>query len=422
MSLDRLKKVFGPGLITGASDDDPSGIATYTQAGAAFGLGTLWTALLTIPFMAAVQEASARLAIVTRRGLVHNLTSRVPRYALRGGVFLFVAVCVFNLGADLGMMAASAQLLWGFPQWAWLLFFVALILPLQIFLDYRHYARVLKWLCLSLLAYVIVAFTIRVDWLTVVLATFVPQIRFEKEYFLMLVALLGTTISPYLYVWQASQEVEEEKADGCVTESGRDTYACDTDEVIYRRRADVAVGMSLSNIISWFIILTAASVLFTQGLREITTPAEAAAVLSPIAGPYASWLFTIGVIGTGLLAVPVLSSAAAYAISEGAGLRRYGLSKTWKQAPIFYVIVIAVTLAGAATSFLGLNPIRSLIYAAVGNALIAPLLILALILLTEDKKLMGEYVNGPFSRVLLWGAFLIMSAALGGWAVLHWVT
>lgn len=417
MSLDRVKKIFGPGLITGASDDDPSGIATYTQAGAAFGLATLWTALLTIPFMTAVQEASARLAIVTRRGLVKNLASRISHRLVWIGVLLFVAVNVFNLGADLGMMAASAQLLWGLPQWVWLVCFIAIILPLQILLDYPRYARVLKWLCLALLAYVIVAFTIHVDWFSVIRATFVPQIRFEKEYFLMLVALLGTTISPYLYVWQSSEEVEEEKADGCVTEDGRDTHVCDTGEILFRRRADVAVGMSLSNLISWFIILTAASVLFTQGLREVTTPAEAAAVLAPVAGPFASWLFALGVIGTGLLAVPILSSSAAYALSEVAGLRRYGLSKTWKQAPVFYLIVIALTLAGAATTFLGLNPIRALIYAAVGNALIAPLLILAIIRLTGDKKVMGPHANGPFSRVMLWGAFLLMVGSLVGWVV-----
>ncbi len=408
MSFKSFKKFFGPGLITGASDDDPSGIATYTQAGAAFGFATLWTALFTIPFMTAVQEASARLALVTRRGLVRNLRSHIPMWLLWIGVLLFVAVNVFNLGADLGLMAVSASTFTGIPQWVCLVFFVAAILALQIFLDYRKYARVLKWLCISLFAYVIVAFTVHVDWVSVVFATFVPQIRFEKEYFLMLVALLGTTISPYLYVWQSSQEVEEDKGD-------KDS----NDEILYHRRVDVSIGMSLSNVVSWFIILTAASVLFANGLHTVSTPAEAAIVLAPIAGKYASWLFTLGVIGTGLLAVPVLSGSAAYALSEAIGLRRFGLSSTWRQAKWFYFIVIALTIAGALTTLLGLNPIRALIYAAVGNALIAPLLILAIIRLTEDKKVMGAMANGPLSRVLLWGAFLIMSASLVIWGLVR---
>ncbi len=407
MLFKHFKKFFGPGLITGASDDDPSGIATYTQAGAAFGFGTLWTALITIPFMVAVQEASARVALVTRRGLVRNLRSRIPMPFLWVGVLLFVCVNVFNLGADLGLMAVSASMFTGLSEWVCLVFFVLAILTLQIFLDYRSYARVLKWLCISLFAYVIVAFSIDIDWMSVAFATFVPQIRFEKEYFLMLVALLGTTISPYLYVWQSSQEVEEDNGD-------KDS----NDTILFHRRVDVSIGMGLSNIIAWFIILTAASVLFANGLYDVSTPAEAAAVLIPIAGKYASWLFTIGVIGTGLLAVPVLSGSAAYALSEVIGLKRYGLSATWKQAKWFYFIIILLTVAGACTTLLGLNPIHALIYAAVGNALIAPLLILAIIRLTEDKKVMGEMVNGPASRVLLWGAFFLMSASLVIWGIL----
>ena len=380
-----------------------------------FGFGTLWTALLTVPFMTAVQEASARLTIVTRRGIVKNLTRKMPRWMIAIGVFLFAAVNVFNLGADLGMMAASAQVLWGLPQWIWLVCFTLCILALQIFLDYRSYARVLKWLCLSLLAYVVVAFTIQIDWMSVFTATLMPQIQFTKEYFLMLVALLGTTISPYLYVWQSSQELEEQKNHECSNEEKVCVY--EEESVLYNRRTDVAVGMSLSNVVAWFIMLTAASVLFSRGMHDVQTPAEAAAVLAPIAGPYASWIFTLGVIGTGLLAVPVLSGSAAYAISELLGLKRYGLSCTFKQSPKFYLIVTILTLAGASSTALGLNPIRALVYAAVGNALIAPLLILAIILLTGDKKMMGKYANGPLARVLLWGAFLLMAGSLVIWGL-----
>lgn len=397
----RLGAKFGPGLVTGASDDDPSGIATYTQAGAQFGFGLLWTALFTVPFMAAIQEASARLTIVTRRGLTENLLRVFPRWLVALGVGLFVAVNVFNLGADLGMMAASAQLLWGISQWIWLVCFVVITLVLQILLDYARYAKYLKWLCLSLLAYVVVAFMIRVEWFEVFRATFMPQIVFGKEYILMAVAVLGTTLSPYLYVWQSSQELEERHGD--------------EEETLYRRRADVAVGMSLSNVVAWFIMLTAGSILFSRGLVSVETPLEAARVLAPMAGTYASWVFSIGVIGTGLLAVPVLSGSAAYAVSEFMGLKKYGLSCTWRQAPWFYAIIIALTVAGAATTAFGFNPIRALIYAAVGNALIAPVLILGIIALTENTRLMQDRVNGPVSRVLLWGCWFLMTGALMLW-------
>jgi Mn2+/Fe2+ NRAMP family transporter len=405
MSLRRFFHTLGPGLITGASDDDPSGIATYTQAGAAFGLGTIWLMLFTVPLMAAVQEACARLSLVTRRGLVRQFAGRVPRPVLWIGVAAFVLVNAFNLGADLGMMASSAQLLWPLPAWLFLGMFVLLTLGLQIFLDYRHYAEVLKWLSVSLFAYVIVAFAVHVNWFDVTLATFVPHLTFTKDYFLLLVALLGTTISPYLFVWQSAQEVEEDRGDH---ESIKN--------ILFRRRQDVSLGMTLSNLISWFIILTAASVLFAHGLSEVTSPADAAKVLEPVAGEYAAWLFALGVIGTGLLAVPILSGSAAYAIAEAANLKRVGLSKTWKQAPFFYLMVILITVLGALTPFLGLNPIKMLIYAAVGNALLAPFMLWGILRLTEDKKLMGEWSNGPFSRVLLWTTFLAMSGSLVLWA------
>jgi Mn2+/Fe2+ NRAMP family transporter len=364
--------------------------------------------LITVPLMAAVQEACARLSLVTRRGLVRNLATRLPRPVLWIGVGLFVLINAFNLGADLGMMASSAQLLWVLPQWAYLVFFAAVILLMQIFLDYKHYAEVLKWLCVSLFAYVIVAFAVHVDWLNVTVATFVPQIKFSKEYLLILVALLGTTISPYLFVWQSAQEIEQDRGDHDGIE-----------RILFLRRQDVAVGMALSNLVAWFIILTAAHVLFVSGMHDVNTPAEAAAVLAPIAGKYASWLFAVGVIGTGLLAVPVLSGSAGYAIAEAVNMKRAGLSKTWNQAPLFYSLIILVTLLGMASTCLGLNPIHALIYAAVGNALLAPFLLLGILALTEDKKLLGNQANGPFSRVLLWVAFLAMAGSLVLWVVLR---
>jgi Mn2+/Fe2+ NRAMP family transporter len=340
--------------------------------------------------------------------LVQNLKRCVPAPLLWTGVSVFVLINAFNLGADLGMMAASARLLWEISAWIYIVFFVVLALGLQIFLDYRHYAEVLKWLGVSLLAYVIVAFAVRIDWFDVTLATFVPQITFSKEYFLLLVALLGTTISPYLFVWQSAQEVEEDRFDREKIET-----------ILFHRREDVSLGMFLSNLVAWFIILTAAFVLHARGMADISTPAQAAAVLAPIAGEYASFLFALGVIGTGLLAVPILSGSAAYAIAEAGNMKRAGLSKTWKQAPGFYAIVIAVTLLGAVTPFLGLNPIKALIYAAIGNAVLAPFMLAGILCLTEEKKTMGVWKNGPFSRVLLWVALLTMSGSLVAWAVLR---
>lgn len=422
--MERLRKFFkslGPGLVSGASDDDPSGIATYMQAGAAFGLGLLWTLVLTLPLMIAVQEASARLALVTKHGYVKNLKGRVWAPLLWIGVALFACVNMFNLGADLEFMAASASMLYPLPNWLWLSIFVATTLLLQIFLTYKQYAKYLKWLCLFLLAYVAVAFTIKIDWPAVAYATFVPSFQLTSE-FGLLFAVLGTTISPYLMVWQAAQEVEQDKqdlVDGCGGNEEHSTKTCNIDDQLHVRRMDVGIGMTASNVVAWFIIVTAAFVLSAHGIHEITSPAEAALVLEPIAGKYAFLLFTVGIIGTGLLAVPILSGSAAYAIASVTGLKRYGLSKTWRQAPVFYLILIAVTLAGALSASFGLNPVRALIYAALGNALLAPVLILSIILLTSNKKLMGRFVNGRVSTVLLWMTFSIMSAAILFWFILN---
>ncbi len=413
MGFDALRQRFrrlGPGLVTGASDDDPSGIATYMQAGAAFGLGLLWTMLLTIPFLIAIQEASARLALVTKHGYIKNLKGRIWRPLLWVGALLFVCVNAFNLGADLEFMAASANLLYPMPTWVWLIVFVVATLCLQIFLTYKQYAKYLKWLCLFLLAYVAVAFTIKIDWSAVAIATFVPSFQFTPE-FGLLFAVLGTTISPYLMVWQAAQEVEQDNEDKA--------EHFGIDDELYERRVDVGLGMVVSNVVAWFIIVTAAFVLFVNGIHNVSSPAEAAMVLAPIAGPYAALLFTLGIVGTGLLAVPILSGSSAYVISAMLDLKQSGLSKTWKQAPVFYGIVIAVTIAGVLSASWGLNPVRALIYAALGNAFLAPILILSIIRLTNDKKLMGRYVNNRLSNLLLWSTFFLMSFALGMWFYLE---
>lgn len=422
--MKRIRKFFitlGPGLVSGASDDDPSGIATYMQAGAAFGVGLLWTLLLTLPLMIAVQEASARLALVTRHGFVKNLKGRVWAPLIWIGVIMFACVNMFNLGADLGFMATSAAMLYPLPNWMWLSFFVVVTLLLQIFLSYKQYAKYLKWLCLFLLAYIAVAFTIKIDWASVAYATFVPSFQLTSE-FGLLFAVLGTTISPYLMVWQAAQEVEEDeqdRKDGCGISNKESVKVCDVDEQLHTRRLDVGIGMIASNVVAWFIIVTAAFVLYVNGINDISTPAEAALVLVPIAGQYAFFLFTIGIIGTGLLAVPILSGSAAYVIASLMGIEYYGLSKTWKQAPVFYLILIAITIMGALSTLFGLNPVRALIYAALGNALLAPMLILSIIVLTSNKKLMGRFVNGRVSNVLLWISFMLMGVSILFWFFLQ---
>lgn len=417
----RIARMFGPGLVTAASDDDPSGIATYTEAGAAFGLSFLWVFLLTLPLMVAVQEASARLALVTKHGYVKNLRGRVWEPLLWVGVILFVLVNAFNIGADVQFMAASASLLYPLPSWAWMTIFIVITLGFQVFLTYKEYSRYLKWLCLSLFAYVAVAFSIHINWMDVALATLVPTIHISGE-FGLLFAVLGTTISPYVMVWQAAQEVEQDKedrVDGCVDEKGNPTGLCNTDEELYERRVDIGIGMTFSNVIAWFIVVTAAYVLFANGMKDVTSPAEAALVLAPIAGNYASPLFTLGVIGTGMLGVPILAGSAAYALAALFKMKKSGLSKTWKQAPLFYAILVVITVGGACAPFFGVNPVKALIYAALGNALLAPLLLLSIIRLTNDKKLMGRYVNGRLSNVLLWVTFLLMTASLVFWIVVR---
>jgi len=405
-----LFKNLGPGIITGASDDDPSGIATYSQAGAAFGFGTLWVALLTTPLMIAVQEMCARIGIATGRGIIRNMRAQERRGVVLFVVGLVAVASTINIGADLGMMAASAQLLIPLPIWFLLVCFTFLTLGLEIFLSYKVYARYLKWLTLSLLSYVLVAFAVKVDWLGAIRATVLPSFSLTKDYLLIFIAFLGTTISPYLFFWQANEEVEEELMDGCISEKQCKPRSSDCRSIIGRMRTDVGVGMAYSNIISWFIVLTTATVLFSHGLRDIQTPAEAARVLAPLAGNLAFFLFTIGVVGVGLLGIPVLSGAVAYAVSE-ANHWTEGLSKKWYEAKAFYLVMSAATVIGLMINLLGINPIKGLIWSAVLNGVVAAPLIFFIIRLANNRKIMGRWANGRVSNILCWLAFALMAAA-----------
>lgn len=412
--LRRDLEELGPGLITGASDDDPSGIATYSQAGAGFGFSTLWSILFTLPLMIAIQEMCARIALVTKKGLIANIRRRHGRVFVSIVVILLLLANIINIGADLGMMASAIGLLIPAPFFGVLVIVGLLTLALQIFIPYGAYARYLKWLTLSLFAYIAVAFVISIDWIHALRSTITPLIAWNKNYLLILVALLGTTISPYLYFWQASQEVEES-----MEEMG--VYGKNNHSIIRKIKAmrfDVSAGMIFSNVVAWFIIVSAATVLDGHGYVEISTADQMAQILKPLVGHFASLLFTFGIIGTGLLTIPILSSTAAYALSELFGMKE-GLSKKFSQAKFFYGVIILATLVGVLMNMVGISPVRALIYSAILNGLIAPPLIYAIVRLGGDASLMGKWRNKKWSNIFGWATFGVMILAPTCWLLLR---
>ncbi len=403
--LDRFRrflKLLGPGLVTGASDDDPSGIATYSQGGAQFGFAPLWLAFWTLPLLVVIQEICGRVAIVTRKGLIQNLRTSVPRPILWLLIALLALANGINAGADLGMMAASANLVVPhLPTVGWLFLITAVTLGMQIFLSYRTYAKYLKWLTISLFAYILVAFIIKIPWGTALRMTFVPTILPTKEFFLFIIAFLGTTISPYLYFWQANQENEERKS--------LETRALPLVHRLKDMVWDVVSGMTLSNIVAWFIIVTGATVLGANHGVTIETADQAARLLEPLAGRFASSLFALGTLATGLLAVPVLTSVVAYAICEALD-RTEGLSKTWREAKLFYGIIVVLTLLGLLINLLPYSPVRLLILSAIGNAIVAPPLLIAIIWL-GNAPIMRQYKSGRLSNALGSLTVVIMTIA-----------
>lgn len=399
-------KLLGPGLTTGASDDDPSGIATYSQTGAAHGFQFLWLAPFTFPFMSVVQEMCARIGLVTGRGLAANIRIHFPRWVLYLCTILLFIANVINIGADIGAMAKATQLI--FPQITFtfaVIGFTVLSLVLQIFTSYELFARYLKWLAMILIAYIFTAFMVNLDWLEVLKGTLIPTISFEKEQILLLAAILGTTISPYLFFWQTSQEVEEEILGGKTTlESRQETHSRD----IKRMRVDVWSGMLLSNIVMFFIIAATGATLHQAGITNISTAADAAAALEPLAGKYASLIFALGIIGTGLLAVPVLAGSASYAISESFGWKQ-GLYRNLKQAYSFYGVIIIALLIGLGINFFGIDPIKALIFSAVVNAVVAPVVLVLILSLASNQKVMGQHKNGFISKALGFFVTVVMS-------------
>lgn len=446
----RIKKFWhnlGPGLTTGASDDDPSGIATYSQTGAQYGLSFLWLSLFTFPLMSMVQQMCAKIGIVTGQGLAANIRRYYPRSLLYVCTILLLAANIFNIGANLGAMAKAFQLLLpSTPFGLLVIFFGVTSLVLQIFTTYEKYARYLKYLALILLSYVITALFININWGTVFANLVIPQMEFTKDQILLVCAILGTTISPYLFFWQTSQEVEEKilhhSAAASVTVSEVDVIQEGTKTVVVSATSNVSVvevdsanpanenaftetpeevegemskmkvdvwsGMLVSNVVMFFIIVTCAFTLNANGVTNIDDAADAALALRPFAGDFAFLLFALGIIGTGMLAIPVLAGSAAYAVSESLGWK-FGLYRKLKEAYAFYGVIALATLVGVGLNFIGLDPIKALIYSAVGNGLVAPVILYLILDMSNRESVMGKYKNGPLSKTIGWVTVVLMS-------------
>ncbi|MFM7017958.1 NRAMP family divalent metal transporter [Flavobacterium sp.] len=396
-------KILGPGLITGASDDDPSGIATYSQAGAAFGLSTLWTSIVAFPLMASIQQMCAKIGLVTSQGLTGALKSNYPRPLLYVMLLFSFPAIVMNIGADIAGMGAVGNLL--FPKIDAIyfsVFFTLMLLILIIYLPYQRIAAILKYLCIVLLVYLIVPFLFKQNWMDVAENTFIPTIHLNKDFISVLVGILGTTISPYLFFWQASMEVEEMKH--------KKRHLMVNKKIIHNMQQDVDFGMSFSGVVMFFIILTTGTVLYKAGIHQIDTVEQAAAALKPLAGNFAYLLFAIGVIGTGLLAIPVLSGSLSYIIAETFGWEQ-GLDKKFHEAKAFYIVMAFSLILGLSINYIGISPVKALIYTAILYGLTAPVLIAIILHISNNKKVMGEFTNSKKTNILGFASLVIMTAA-----------
>ena len=413
-NLIKFFKTLGPGVITGAADDDPSGIATYAQTGAKFGFGQLWTALFMLPLMTAVQEACGRIGAVTGRGIAGVLKLHYPKWLLYSVVLLVAFANTINIGADIGAMAAAAQLIIPVEFVILAIIFTALILVLEIFTTYKLYARILKWLTLSLVAYPLVALIANHSWKETFFATFVPHISFTSDFLFLIVGVLGTTISPYMFFWQASEEVEEEIEDGRLAQKGGTPRISKT--FIKWLRLDTFAGMIASEIATWFIIVVGASTLHQHGVTNINSAADAAKAIEPLvvgfpyAGFLAKFIFAIGIIGLGLLGVPVLAGSASYALSEAFGWRE-GLYLKLKKAHGFYGVITIAMLLGLLINFIGINPFEALVFAAVVNGVVAVPLLFVIAKISSNNAIMGNYTGHWLSKTLVWVTFAAMGIA-----------
>src|SRR5579862_3856920 len=401
--ITRFLKVIGPGIVTGASDDDPSGIATYSQAGAQFGLSTLWTALITFPLMAAIQEMCARIGLVTSQGLTVTLKQHYPKLLLYMLLLVSFPAITLNIGADIeGMGAVSHLMIPGIPAWVFSVLITALLLIIIIKYPYQKIAMILKWLCLSLLLYMIVPFMVKQDWVSVLKHTFVPTIALNKDFLSIIVAILGTTISPYLFFWQATMEAED------MAHSKKTVIV--NKRILSNMTTDVNTGMFLSNVVMFFIILTTGSILYNSGIRHIDVIEQAAKALEPLTGQFTYLIFSLGVFGSGLLAIPVLAGSQSYMLAETFGWEA-GLDKKFPQAKPFYISIIISLVVGLSLDFLGVSPIKALLYTAISYGLTAPIMITMVLHIGNNKKIMKKHVNSTLSNVLGLITLVIMTVA-----------
>ncbi|OGK21321.1 iron transporter [Candidatus Roizmanbacteria bacterium RIFCSPHIGHO2_02_FULL_37_13b] len=393
-------------MTTGAADDDPSGIATYSQTGAQFGFQLLWLAAFTYPFSAAIQDMCARLGMVTGRGLAANIRRHYPKWVLYTCTILLFSANTINVGADLGAMAKAMQLI--FPQFSFSLLiisFAILILLLLIYMTYEKYAKYLKYLALVLVAYVLSGLSLNLDWRHLLSLSFLPSTISSKDQIMIVCAVLGTTISPYLFFWQTSQEVEEETLRSKLANGLRSKI---NKRDIKKMRIDVWTGIFISNLVMYFIIATCAATLFSSGITNISTAEQAAMALKPLVGNSAYLLFTLGIIGTGMLAVPILAGSASYALSESLGWK-FGLNRKLKRASAFYGAIMISVIIGLLMNFIGFDPIKTLIYTAVINGLVSPIILVLIVKMSSNKKIMGEHVNNPLLRILGWCITILMT-------------
>lgn len=399
----RLFALLGPGVVTGASDDDPSGIATYSQAGAQFGFQTLWSAIITFPLMATIQEICARIGIVTRNGLTTTLRKYYPKWILWVMIIFSFPAIIMNIGADIAGMGAAAHLLTpAIPSYVFSILFTCILMVVIIYYPYRKVAAILKWACITLLMYLVVPFFTEVNWKDVARSTFIPHLEWSEDYISMLVAILGTTISPYLFFWQATMEAEETKMKGSPIMVDK--------RMINTMREDVISGMFFSNLVMFFVILTCGSVLHAHGVQKIDTVEQAASALRPIAGNAAYGLFSLGIVGTGFLAIPVLSGSLSYMMAETFGWEE-GLDRKFNEARPFYGVIVVSLVVGLVINYIGITPIQGLIYTAILYGITAPILIPIILHISNNRKIMGDKVNKLRTNILGWIAFALMAAA-----------
>ncbi len=408
---------MGPGVITGASDDDPSGILTYLQAGVILGLRALWTVMITFPLMCAIQEMCGRIGFVTKKGLMRIIKERYPKSILYSIAFVSIIVITINIGADLMAVGVISERLIGLNRIFWIPAAAFIILICMIFFSYRRFAQIMKYLTISLFFYILTVFLIKMDWFAAIKATLIPRMSFTKETFILIAAILGTTISPYLFFWQTSEEVEEreileennhKKSDSPLNQT---QYPSATKKQIRTLEKDTFTGMLFSNVVMWFIIAGASQLGRLYGIKEITSFDQASTILEPLLGKFAYVMFSLGIIGTGFLAIPVLAGSVGYAFSEIFGWEE-GVNKSFRQAKGFYIVIVGATIGGMLITLLGIDPIKLLIYTAVLYSIISPPLIYLVLKIANDKNIMGENVNGKISNFFSCAALIIITLSI----------